>query len=163
MKKIVFYLIFSVFALTLLLQAHNIWTMPGWYTRNLLFVKCSLIGGLAGLLYCLRAVYLNKCVRKSWDCAWEIWYYLRPLTSLLCGFFSCIFLKAGLLILDADPKTDSFIYGYLTVAFIAGYNVDNFLKRIESIANEIWCIKKSRSSGETKKSKKEETGEDVEK
>ena len=37
-------------------------------------------------------------------------------------------------------------YGYLAVAFIAGYNVDNFLKRIEDVAMTVWRIDKSRVS-----------------
>jgi hypothetical protein len=37
-------------------------------------------------------------------------------------------------------------FGYLAVAFIAGYNVDNFLKKIESIAKSSWGIGKSRIS-----------------
>ena len=31
---------------------------------------CVLFGGLGGVTYCLRGVYLNACVRKQWDIAW---------------------------------------------------------------------------------------------
>ncbi len=146
MKKVIFYLLVWIALTTILLLSHHIWTMPQWYIQNLLFIKCSLLGAMGGILYCLRGVYLSKCVRKNWDPDWEVWYYLRPITSTISGVVSCIFLKAGLLTLDAEPRTDAFIFGYLAVAFIAGYNVDNFLKKLESIACEIWGIKKSRSS-----------------
>ncbi|WP_350204955.1 hypothetical protein [Ekhidna sp.] len=102
------------------------------------------MGSLGGILYCLRGVYLNKSVHKRWDKDWHVWYYLRPLTSLISGLVSSIFLRAGLLVLDAVEGEMSF--GYLAVAFIAGYNVDNFLKKIEDVAKTIWGIDKSRSS-----------------
>lgn len=146
MKKIIAYLIVFLIAIVVLLISHHIWNMPVWYLNNLLFFRCSYIGAIGGILYSLRAVYLSKCVRKKWEKDWEVWYYLRPITSTISGFVSSIFLKAGLLVLDAEPRTDAFIFGYLAIAFIAGYNVDNFLKKIESVACEIWGIKKSRSS-----------------
>jgi len=60
-----------------------------------------------------------------------------------------VFLKAGLLVLEADQNPEAISYGYLAIAFIAGYNVDNFMKKIESLAQTLWGIKKSRASEET--------------
>lgn len=122
--------------------------MPGWYTANLLLFRCTFVGIIGGVLYCLRAVYLNKCVRKQWDKDWEVWYYLRPITSGISGFASYIFLKAGLLVLEADLKPDAVAYGYLAIAFIAGYNVDNFMRKLESIAASVWGITKSRATSD---------------
>ena len=146
MKKIIAYLIVFLIAIVILLMSHYIWNMPVWYLSNLLFFKCSYIGAIGGILYCLRAVYLNKCVRKNWDQEWHVWYYIRPIASTITGFVSCIFLKAGLLVLDAEPQSNAYIFGYLAIAFIAGYNVDNFLKKLEAVARELWGIKESRSS-----------------
>ena len=148
MAKIITYLC-SVLVITLFLSVmHHFFAMPGWYTANLLFFRCTFVGVTGGILYCLRAVYLNKCVRRQWDKDWEVWYYLRPITSGISGFVSCIFLKAGLLVLEADPKPDAIAFGYLAVAFIAGYNVDNFMKKLESIASSVWGISKSRASSD---------------
>jgi hypothetical protein len=83
-------------------------------------------------------------VREGRDDKWRIWYYLRPVTSGICGFVSCIFLKAGLLVLEASESPEAVSYGYLALAFIAGYNVDCILKKLESIAQTLWGIKKSR-------------------
>lgn len=145
MKKIIGYLLaclaFSVFAL----MAETVIELPDWLLENMLVVRCCFVGAIGGILYCLRGVYLNKCVRKNWDEDWHIWYYLRPIASTISGFVSFIFLKAGLLVLDAGPAEDAVSYGYLAIAFVAGYNVDNFLKKIESVACELWGIKKSRS------------------
>lgn len=129
--------------------------MPGWYLQNLLSLNCTFMGGLGGILYCLRAVYLNRCVLKKWDDNWVIWYYLRPITSCISGFVSSIFLKAGLLALNSSIQHDGIPYGYLTIAFIAGYNVDNFLKKIESVALNSWGIKKTRASEEEFEKEKE--------
>lgn len=145
MVKIVIYLILWLLAIVGLTISNSIFEMPVWYVDNLLFIYCSLIGAVGGILYCLRGIYLNKCVRKQWDETWNVWYYLRPLTSGITGFVSCIFLKAGLLVLEADQGPDAAMFGYYALAFIAGYNVDNFLKKLEAIAQDLWGIKKSRS------------------
>lgn len=149
MRNIILFLFTFLLISIIFLAIHCLFDMPKWYLENILFVRCTLIGVVGGILYCLRAVYLNKCVNKQWDKEWEIWYYLRPITSGISGFASCIFLKAGLLVLEADAKPDAIAYGYLAIAFIAGYNVDNFMKKLESIASSVWGITKSRASGNT--------------
>ena len=146
MVKILFYLISIMIVCLCLSLLPSLCTMPQWYQSNLLLIKCSLIGCIGGILYCIRGIYLNKCVRKQWDIDWHIWYYLRPLASCITGVISAIFLKAVLLVLDTNTTSDSSIYGYLAIAFIAGYNVDNFMKKLEEIALSIWGIKKTNSS-----------------
>ena len=146
MKKIIAYLIMCLALSIFALLSQYLIELPDWLLKYMLVIKCSFIGAVGGILYCLRAVYLNKCVRKSWDKEWQVWYYLRPITSAISGFVSFIFLKAGLLVLEAKPEPDAIPYGYLAIAFIAGYNVDNFMKKIESIASATWGIEKSRST-----------------
>jgi hypothetical protein len=68
----------------------------------------------------MRSVYLNACVRRNWDAAWEPWYYIRPFASLICGFVSCLFLKAGLLLLEAGQKTDASQLGFYAFGFVGG-------------------------------------------
>jgi len=146
MKKVAIYEIIVLFLFTVLLILHNFLSVPSWYISKLLFAKCAYIGGIGGCFYCIRAIYINKCVLKQWDKEWETWYFLRPITSTVSGFISCIFLKAGLLIFEASNSQESSTYGYLAIAFIAGYNVDNFMKKLESIAQMAWEISKSRVS-----------------
>ena len=146
MIGIIIYQLLWLIALLVLALLPKIVILPEWFTSNLLFVNCSLMGGMGGVLYCLRGIYLNKSVHKRWDKDWYVWYYLRPVTSLLSGLVSYIFLKAGLLVLDAAEGDAHF--GYLAVAFVAGYNVDKFLQKLESIAKTLWGIDKSRSSGD---------------
>ena len=118
--------------------------LPAWVTAIQLPVACALCGGVGGVVYTLRAVYLNACVYKRWDVAWEPWYYIRPFVSLVCGAVSWVFLKAGLLLLEAD-KTDGSDLGFYALAFIAGLNVDKFISKIEDIAQAAWGIEKSRA------------------
>jgi hypothetical protein len=64
----------------------------------------------------------------------------------VCGGISWLFLKAGLLILEATPSTDASDLGFYALAFIAGLNVDKFISKVEDIAQAAWGIEKSRAS-----------------
>ena len=109
-------------------------------------IESILIGGLGGILYCLRSIYLNYSVKNSWSEQWLIWYFLRPITSLMCGGVSYLFLKAGLLVLDAKKESDASNLGFFAIALIAGLNVDKFIKKIEDLAKSTWGIDQSRAS-----------------
>lgn len=104
------------------------------------------IGGLGGCVYCLRGVYLNAAVRNRWGKEWHVWYYLRPLVSAGCGAVSYLFLKAGLLVLEASTEAEASEVGFYALAFIAGLNVDKFISKIEDVAQAVWGIEKSRAS-----------------
>lgn len=115
-----------------------------------LILECIVIGGFGGTLYCLRAVYLNYCVLKQWSNEWLPWYLIRPVVSLICGGVSYLFLKAGLLILEAKKEVDATNLGFFALAFIAGMNVDKFISKIEDLAQATWGIEKSRTAKEKK-------------
>ena len=148
MKRVTFYLLAWLAASISLLFLHHIVKVPEWYMNNIILAQCTYFGTIGGVLYCLRAIYVNKCVKDSWDDKWLIWHMLRPITSSISGLICCVFLKAGLLVLDAAYNSESTSFGYYALSFIAGYNVDNFLKKLEAIAESVWGINKSRSSGE---------------
>lgn len=111
--------------------------------------QCSLTGLIGGTLYCLRAVYINRCVNRTWGPDWYIWYFIRPITSLISGGVSYLFLKAGLLVLDSNRNSDASEIGFFALAFVAGLNVDKFVAKIESVAQAIWGIEKSRSADQS--------------
>lgn len=111
-----------------------------------LLFSCILIGGIGGLLYCFRGVYLNYCVKNKWEDKWLVWYFIRPIASSICGGVSYIFLKAGLLVLEAQKENDASNLGFYALSFIAGMNVDNFISKLEDLADATWGIKKSRAS-----------------
>ena len=146
MKKVIAFQIFIIAICVLAWIQKPIGNYPDWLVGAELAINCILIAALAGSLYCLRAVYLNKCVRNSWDVNWETWYYLRPITSAISGLASYIFLKAGLVVLEASEVNDPGNYGYLAFALIAGLNVDKFVVKIEEIAKATFGIDKSRTA-----------------
>ena len=114
-------------------------------------VICVLFGGLGGVTYCMRGVYLNACVRRNWDNEWLAWYVLRPIVSLVLGGTSYLFVKSGLLLLGASQEQSGSQLGIWAVAFIAGLNVDRFLAKIEDIGSTVWGVEPSRQSKATEK------------
>ena len=109
-------------------------------------MACAATAGIGGSLYCLRAVYLSRCVRNDWSADWYWWYFLRPLASVICGGASCLFLKAGLLVLESKTQGGATEVGFYALAFVAGLNVDKFVQKIEGVAHAVWGIEKSRAA-----------------
>ena len=149
-----FYLVFCLAGLIWALIVLKTHALPSWVLEMDLAIKCGMVAAMGGVLYCLRSVYLNRCVHDRWDKHWEIWYYLRPIASSICGLVAFLFLRAGLVVLDAKQNVGAGEYGYLAFAFIAGLNVDRFVEKIEDIGRSLFGIEKSRnaknSSGDTK-------------
>ncbi|QJX02740.1 hypothetical protein HML84_16020 [Alcanivorax sp. IO_7] len=147
-----------VYLLALLVLLAWLWTieirglLPDWLAPYSLPFNCALVGCLGGITYCLRSVYLNRSVRGHWNNDWNIWYFVRPVVSAITGIAAYIFLKAGLLVLDASSETDigSVPYGFLALSYIAGLNVDRFIVRLEEIAKSTWNINPSRTSDSSK-------------
>lgn len=113
--------------------------------KQLELVTCFILGGMGAIIYCMRGVYINYCA-LNWDPNWWPWYVLRPFVGSFMGFVSYIFVKAGLPLLGAQPVNDAMSWGLCALAFIAGYNVDSFLKKIENISESAFGIKPSRAS-----------------
>lgn len=149
MKLIVLYLIIFLAVILYLFLLGVQGVLPAWLSKVQLLYDCVLIGGAGGCLYCLRGIYLTVSVRKNWDDSWQVWYYVRPIVSLICGGLSYLFLKAGLLVLESSQKPDSSDLGFLALAFIAGLNVDKFISKVEDVAQAAWGIEKSRTSKES--------------
>jgi hypothetical protein len=112
-------------------------------------LMCAVIGAVGGCLYCLRAVYLNRCVRQTWSDHWAAWCLIRPVVSTCCGGVSFLFLKAGLLVLESGTKSDASEIGSYALALVAGLNVDKFVAKIEDVAQAVWGIDQSRTRKET--------------
>ncbi len=111
-----------------------------------LTLYCGICGGIGGVTYCLRGVYLNACVFDQWSDKWLPWYFIRPIVSFICGVTSYVFLKSGLIVLEAQQGEHPTNLAFYALAFIAGLNVDKFIEKLEDIALVTWGIKKSRVS-----------------
>ncbi|OGX18107.1 MAG: hypothetical protein A3K83_00220 [Omnitrophica WOR_2 bacterium RBG_13_44_8b] len=103
---------------------------------------CFVFGMIGGILHCLRSIYLHRSLIGDWDSRWDVWYFLRPVVSGTVGIISMIFIKAGLLIFTPGIEVESRLMAYLAVAFAAGYNVKNFLIKIEDVSKAILGIEK---------------------
>ena len=155
MKKVIFYLLLFLGIVLIGFIKVEIGSIPKFLIPAELAIRCGLIAALGGILYCLRSVYLNRCVYNRWNAEWEVWYYLRPVTSSISGVVAYLFLKAGLIILNAsEGATTEGQFGYLALAFLAGLNVDKFVQRVEEVGKSIFGIDKSRNA---KKSEEEDS------
>ncbi|WP_341782425.1 hypothetical protein [Ectopseudomonas mendocina] len=143
---IIIYLLGLLIFATYSLGAMGLGWLPAPYAPLRVPLMCGAIAYIGGALYCFRAIYLNKCVYKRWDPDWHVWYFIRPITSTIAGAVSYLFLKAGLLVLESSSNTDASEIGFFALAFIAGFNVDKFVAKIEEVAKAVWGIDKSRSS-----------------
>ncbi len=146
MKRVFLYLIlllssYCVVGLLLLLGKID---LPSDSLR--LAFYCGISGGIGGITYCLRGVYLNACVYDRWSEKWLPWYFIRPIVSIITGVISSLFLKAGLIVLEAKQSDSPTNLAFYALAFIAGLNVDKFIDKVEDIAQVTWGIKKSRTS-----------------
>jgi len=146
MKLVITYLVLMLVLIALSFLGLEQFGLPESLASSELALRCALIAALGGILYCLRSVYLNRCVHDRWTESWEIWYYLRPITSFICGIVAYIFLKAGLVVLDASQNTDAGNFGYYAFAFFAGLNVDKFVAKIEEIGKSLFGIEKTRNA-----------------
>jgi hypothetical protein len=97
-------------------------------------------------VYCLRGIYIHRCVERNWNSDWYAWYFIRPIVSVLCGGVSFLFLKAGLLVLESRQQEGATEIGFYALAFIAGLNVDKFVAKIEDVAQAVWGIERSRTA-----------------
>ena len=159
MIPIICYLCLWVFVLAVLWCVGIAGYLPSCLEQYNIAYNCALISGLGGVIYCLKAVYYNRSVRNCWTENWNVWYFLRPLVSVLMGLIAYVFLKAGLLVLDAENSQQSNPYGFWAFSFLAGLNVDRFLMKLEEIGKSVWGIKPSRTSEQSNDSerKKNET------
>lgn len=123
--------------------------LPHWVEPVRIVLFSVALGGIGSVAYCLRAVYLNISVHKRWSLDWLPWYLIRPVVGCIFGGISYVILKAGLLLLDAEESTGDLNYGFLTLAFISGFNVDRFVKRMEEAAKATFGIEPSRTAQES--------------
>ena len=117
---------------------------------------CLFAGVTGSVAYCIRGIYLHICVHQDWHNRWAVWHFGRPPVSMICGGVCYFFLKAGLLLLhDEKTETDFSPYIYYVLAFMAGYNVDNFTRKLEEISKAVMGVVESRASKDSEKEQKD--------
>lgn len=124
---------------------------------NRVIIGSILIGGLGGIVYCARSIYIQFAVKKQWDENFWVWYAIRPIVSLIIGAISYLFIKAGLMIFSSSEEYQLNEYSIWALAFISGLNVDKFLKKLESVGETVWGIAPSNMAKEQKSNPSENT------
>ena len=133
---LLYFYFYSSSDLFLVFELHSVWVHVGLF-------------GLTGCCtYCIRSLYLQYCVKKDWNNRWIVWHIIRPFVGFICGVISLLFIKAGLLLLEVSHTETQSYYGVYALAFISGLNIDNFIKKIESVFQEVIGIQKTRTSEE---------------
>jgi hypothetical protein len=136
----------------LILAAYSLCAMTlGWLPAPSaplrLPLMCCAIAYVGGAMYCFRAIYLNKCVRKHWDPDWHVWYFIRPITSTIAGAVSFLFLKAGLLILESSSdenasevsiKNIRIIYRRVVFLYVSYRDCSFFQAGGTTLGREVW-------------------------
>ena len=141
---LLFYHLFFIFlSLLIFFKAED----PYLEKVNIVWIHTVLLGIIGGCTYCLRGLYIQYCVKKEWDNRWILWHIARPFISAILGGVSLIFVKAGLLVFNGETEIQK-LYGAYALSFIAGLNVDNFIKKIESVLKELFGIRESNVSRE---------------
>ena len=146
----------TIYLLSILLFVTVLATLSGLGVINYpsqtfqLAMEVVIFGFIGGIVHCLRSIYIHASVRKDWDSDWHIWYYIRPILSGVMGIVSLVFIKAGLIIFAENPPlSDTSRMAYIALAFISGYNVHNFLKKIDDISKSTIGLPKSDSNTRT--------------
>lgn len=133
MKRVIAYLLANLLLIIVMIQNRMsiIESLKFEYCQETRIAFFTIISAyIGGVFYCLRAVYETCCVRNNWDDRWIVWYFLRPVTSLLSGFLIWLALKSGTFMMSGKP-IDINIWISCFLGFIAGMNVKNIQKFIE--------------------------------
>ncbi len=117
-----------------------------FHTVHPTWLHVTLWGLTGGCVYCIRSLYFQYCVEDQWNYKWIVWHIIRPFVSAICGVVSLLFVKAGLLLFEASYIETQSYYGIYALSFIAGLNVDNFMKKVESIFQELIGLQQTRIS-----------------
>lgn len=102
----------------------------------LTYTGCA--GGIGGTIYNMRTFtsHSNEDVLN-----WRIWHYLFPIICIFFGVFSFMLVRGGVLVLSGDTTNKDLAdtaYFYIAVAFLAGSATNQFIKKIEEIADVIF-------------------------
>lgn len=143
MKSFIIIYLISLFILTIIISFLTLYNVINFNIGNIeIGAYCFYVGIIGGITHCLRSVYLHASVLTDWDSNWNIWYFLRPLVSGIMGAISFIFIKAGLFAFSSEITSENRIFAFLAISFLAGYNVKNFLIKIEDISKTLVGIDK---------------------
>lgn len=114
----------------------------------LVYIGCA--GGLGGTTYCMKSYSYFK-VYKGFELVWTSWYIFRPFISIIMGVFVYFFIEAGLMGAGADKGGDILkgMKFYLSIAFLAGFFMNEFISKLQEIAKILFKSKKEEETEKT--------------
>lgn len=139
-----------VFLLAQIVGAYFTWISKFNDTLRYL-ILISVSGGLGGLIYCMREYY--RYIRnEEFKTNYFWWYIIRPISSMVMGAFSYLFIAGGLLVLSnspnaTDPKGLMF---YCSFAFLVGIAYSRFIEKIYQIAEVLFAAKNNTNNNPNK-------------
>ncbi|MGC3971058.1 MAG: hypothetical protein QM775_28090 [Pirellulales bacterium] len=105
------------------------------------------LGGVSGLLgvqiRSLHDYVGHSCYVGTLDIdRWWPWYVLRPALGFLLGFFIVVLIKTDLLA-AAEAKTESGSLWWVGLAAIAGFGVDDVIRRLRLLSKTLFGTEKT--------------------
>ena len=111
-------------------------------------------GVLGGCLYSIRGLSKHTSA-KDYSCSYDLSYYLRPISSGICGLMVFFLLLGGALTLNIGSGGTSGIswltfagrMPYIALSLLAGYGSHEFMLKLKDVADSIFV---TRSEDNTK-------------
>ena len=135
-----------VFMIAQVFIAYLIWESK-WNDNLRFIILIGISGGLGGSIYCMREFY-RYIKNEQFRINYFWWYIIRPLSSMVMGAFSYLFIAGGLLVLSNSPNaTDQKgLMFYCSFAFLVGIAYSRFIEKIYQLAGVLFAAKENNNS-----------------
>jgi hypothetical protein len=101
-------------------------------------------GGIGGTIFCMRG-FIKHLIKADFDINYTVWYLFSPFISATLGVMSFLFIFGGLMGLSETGTDVVETLGkwnvtalYMSVAFIAGYAVDEFVTKLHDLSKTLF-------------------------
>ena len=127
-----------------------IWTgrlLPGDLTperagllKAILYAFC--FGGLGGTAYSIYGLYKHTSL-NDYSPAYFYWYLFRTPLGAVLGMISYFLIQGGLFAFAQAPAGNTFQAKalYVSVAFLAGFSVNQFVAKLKSLSQSLFGVK----------------------
>lgn len=143
---------YSIFAIWLLIDGWltgfssilNLWSLDEGFTipTQVPFLFFTIVGALLGsAILSITSFHRHYAINYSFNSR-HIWgFFLVPLLAILVGCLVFAIVQSGLLVLTGDIANESdpvrATLGYVAIGGVAGYNWDIFVKKLESLSQDL--------------------------
>jgi hypothetical protein len=109
-----------------------------------LYMVCA--GGVGAVIYCIRGLYRHYS-DDDYNSKYVYWYIFRPWVGAVLGLVSYFLIAGGLLAFSDGTPSDNMRTKalFMAVAFLAGFSSNEFIMKINSIAESLFGRDRSKS------------------